>query len=134
MKMFLTMMIILFSVGASAAPSDFSLGIVLGTPTGLSGKYKLRESRYLQADLSVGYSALDYMVLDPRNFDVPNLRWLYGGGAVAGEKFGARGVTSVEYDLPDYPFHGFANISMSLVSDKSIKSILGLALGARYDF
>ena len=134
MKNLILILIIVLATSVHSASSDFSLGVVLGTPTGLSGKYKLENSAFLQADVSTSYATLDYMLLDGRDFDVKNLRWLYGGGAVAGENFGARGVTSVEYDLPDYPFHGFANVSMALVSDKSIKSILGFALGARYDF
>ena len=134
MKKFLYLVLMLVSQHAVSTVNDLSLGVVLGMPTGLSGKYKFKNDQYLQSDLSTNYATLDFMLLDGRDFDIPNLRWLYGGGAVAGKNFGARGVTSVEYDLPEYPFHGFASISMSLVSDKNIKSILGLALGARYDF
>lgn len=134
MKSISIIMCLVFSSSAFSNMRDLSLGIVLGTPFGISAKYELSEENSIYADVSTGYSALDYMWLDPRNFDVKNLRWLYGLGGVVGNGIGARGVTGVEYEVPDYPFHAMANISMALVKDKDVKSILGVALGARYEF
>lgn len=134
MKILILTILCLSSFSVFSEASDFSLGVVLGTPTGVSGKYSLSDDNFLHADLSTGYSAIDYMWQDARNFDVENLKWLYGLGAVVRNGFGARGITEVEYHIPEYPFHGFANISMAVVSNKDIKSVLGFALGARYDF
>ena len=118
----------------SSFASEYSLGVVLGNPTGLSGKYKLSEKNQLNTDLSAGYSTLDYMWKDKRNFDVQGLNWLYGAGAVIKKGIGARVLTGVEYDIKQYPFHLMANISFAIINSDDFKTHLGMALGARYDF
>ena len=110
--------------------NEFALGVVVGTPTGLSGRYKLSTSNIVQTDISSAYSSVDYMWLDGRNFDVVGLNWLYGVGAVANKNIGVRGLTGVEYDLKDYPFHLVGNVSFTIANGTQV----GAAVGARYDF
>ena len=127
-KLLLASLLISFSTFTFA--SDFSLGVVAGTPTGLSGKYQLTDDNNLQADLSTSYSAIDYVWIDGRNFDVDGLNWLYGVGAVVNKNVGVRGVIGAEYDLADAPVHFFGNVTLAIADG----SQAGIAVGARYDF
>ena len=126
----LLLVCLLLSFATTSFASDYSLGVIVGTPTGLSGKYQLSSSNVIQADLSGGYSSVDYMWIDGRDFDVDGLSWLYGVGGVVNKNVGVRGVTGVEYDLNDYPFHFFGNLSFTVTDGTQI----GVALGARYNF
>ena len=119
-----------FLFSTSAFSSDFALGVVLGIPTGLSAKYDLSKSNIIQVGVSGAYSSVDYMWIDDRNFDVSGLTWLYGAGAVVAKNIGVRGVTGVEYDLKDYPFHLQGNVSFAIANGTQ----LGAVVGARYDF
>jgi hypothetical protein len=132
MKSFIFIILFSFSLLAKEA----SLGIVLGAPTGLSGKYKLSNSNALQLDLSSSYSALDYMWLSDENFRISNLEWSYGAGAIAKSGLGFRGVTNADYKLDDVPINVFGNISFNVYTDNDDKTstFLGIAIGARYIF
>ena len=46
------------------------------------------------------------------------------------KNIGVRGVTGVEYDLKDYPFHLLGNVSFAVANGTQ----LGAVVGARYDF
>jgi hypothetical protein len=121
---------LLLSFTSTLLAKEFALGIVVGTPTGLSGKYTLSTSNIVQADISGGYSSVDYMWIDHRNFDVDELKWLYGIGAVINKNPGMRAVTATEYNLKGYPFHLIGNLSFTVANGTHV----GVAGGARYDF
>lgn len=119
---------ILFSFSLFA--SDYSLGFVLGTQGGLSGKYQISDRNQVQADLSGSFGAVDYLWIDERNFNVKELSWLYGAGVVSKSSIGIRGLTGAEYKFDSVPFHAFGNVSYTFAN----KSSLGVAVGARYEF
>jgi hypothetical protein len=127
------LLLILFKINTAHAKGP-ALGISFGSPTGLSLKYGLSKANTIQGDLSGNYSSLDYMWIDGRNFKVPGLKWLYGAGAIIKHGVGLRGITSVEYDIKDYPFHAFANLSFAIINDSKPKTHVGAAVGARYQF
>lgn len=127
-------LVILLLFTTTAFAKEFAAGLILGTPTGLSGKYQETDRNAYQLDFSTGYAAIDYLWYDSRNFDVDELKWFYGAGAVATKGIGARGITGVEYNLKDIPFHLLGNISYAVISEKNLSQYVGIAFGARYDF
>lgn len=130
MKFFL---FILF-ISTALFANEKSLGIAIGTPTGLSGKYQLNSSNALQLDISGGYSAFDYTWLSDEDFNIDGLKWSYGAGLISKKTLGIRGVTSADYKLNDVPINVFGNISFNVHDDEGTTTFLGLAVGARYIF
>lgn len=130
MKHFIILSFVLFSASTYAMKEGFSLGIVLGKPTGLSAKYAFKKSQFIQSDVSSSYAAIDYMLVSRNNFNVEHLRWIYGAGIAVDSHLGARVLTGLEYDIEDTNFHVFANTSFTYTDESS----LGFALGARYAF
>lgn len=133
MKKILLMICIVLT--SSVYANEFAAGLILGTPTGLSGKFQKNDRNAFQIDFSTSYSTLDYLWYDDRNFDVDEIDWFYGVGAVLKNNgAGARAVSGIEYDIKDYPFHLLGNLSYSLLAEKKLSQYIGIAIGARYDF
>lgn len=130
MKNLLILIVLMFGFYELAQAKDFSLGVVFGTPTGISAKYDLKKDRSIELGLSSPYTSLDYMLMDKRNFNIKNFSWSYGGGIIVGRQVGVRGVSAAEYDINTTPFHVFGNISFNLLE----KTELAAALGVRYKF
>jgi len=122
-------------VSFSSYAGSYSLGGVIGTPTGLSAKYEMNDVNSLQADLSSLYSALDYTFKNDYHFNIKNASWHNGAGLIVKDGLGVRGITSLEYDIEDIPFHAFGNLSFNLHNnDGALSTFIGLAIGARYNF
>jgi len=106
----------------------FGIGVVLGEPTGISGKYWLDERTAI--DGAFGYSfgdrfrlSIDYLV-HGTTANGPDFLFYYGlGGAMAGNRgyiaksrrsdfaLGARGVIGVSYLFKRAPFDAFLEIA-----------------------
>jgi hypothetical protein len=106
----------------------FGIGVVLGEPTGISGKYWLSE--HTAVDGAFGYSfgdrfrfSMDYLV-QTNAFDSPEFPLYYGiGGAMAGDRgylakprrgdfaLGARGVIGASYLFKRAPLDAFLEIA-----------------------
>jgi hypothetical protein len=121
-------------ISISLFAQETSLGIVIGAPTGISGKYKLDSSNALQLDYSSSYAAFDYMWISDNDFDIDGLEWSYGAGVISKKTAGLRGITSADYKLKEMPFHVFGNVSFNMHNDEGTKTFLGIAIGARYIF
>jgi len=132
MKLILILLCLVFTGNLFA--KDYAAGFILGTPTGLTGKYQKTDRNAFQLDLAEGYAALDYLWYDDRSFNIREISWFYGAGAVVFDGVGARGITGVEYNVKDSPFHLLANASYTIVSERDISHYLGIAVGARIDF
>lgn len=128
-KFFITVLLSVF-ISFSTAAEEFAFGVSIGTPTGLSARYKLNGYSQIQADLSGSYTSADYVLIDERNFGVDELSWFYGAGVVSRKSIGVRVLSGAEYDFDKVPFHAFGNISFTAAD----KTGLGIAVGARYDF
>jgi len=114
--------------GISRAKGLFGIGVVLGEPTGISGKYWLDE--HTAVDGAFGYSfgdrfrlSMDYLV-HTNAFESPEFPFYYGiGGAMAGGRgyiaksrsgdfaLGARGVIGVSYLFKRAPLDAFLEIA-----------------------
>jgi hypothetical protein len=114
--------------GISRTRGLFGIGVVLGEPTGISGKYWLDE--HTAIDGAFGYSfgdrfrfSMDYLI-HTNAFDSPQLPFYYGlGGAMAGDRgyiaksrsgdfaLGARGVIGVSYLFKRAPLDAFLEIA-----------------------
>jgi hypothetical protein len=114
--------------GVSRMRGLFGIGIVLGEPTGISGKYWL--SNRTAIDGAFGYSfgdrfriSVDYLV-HATTADGPDFLFYYGvGGAMAGDRgyiaksrrsdfaLGARGVIGASYLFKRAPLEAFLEIA-----------------------
>jgi len=136
-------LLLLLSGFAIARDRDFGAGIILGSPTGVSGKLWLGGRRTaLDAALSVVsdglYLHVDYLWHDYTALPKPEkgrLPLYYGiGGRISGSDLGARGVIGIEYIFAGYPFDLFFELApvISLVPDVGFHLTGGL--GGRYFF
>lgn len=116
------------SSGITRAKGTFGIGVVLGEPTGVSGKYWLSEQTAI--DGAFGYSfgdrfrvSLDYLV-HTNAFEAPEFPLYYGvGGAISGDRgyiaksrsgdfaLGVRGVVGVSYLFKRAPLDAFLEIA-----------------------
>lgn len=116
------------SSGITRARGTFGIGVVLGEPTGVSGKYWLSEQTAI--DGAFGYSfgdrfrvSMDYLV-HTNAFEAPEFPLYYGvGGAISGDRgyiaksrtgdfaLGARGVVGVSYLFKGAPLDAFLEIA-----------------------
>lgn len=114
--------------GITRAKGTFGIGVVLGEPSGVSGKYWLGEQTAI--DGAFGYSfgdrfrvSMDYLV-HTNAFEAPEFPLYYGvGGAISGDRgyiaksrtgdfaLGARGVVGVSYLFTRAPLDAFLEIA-----------------------
>lgn len=69
---------------AQTEPGSFSLGIRAGDPTGITGKYFLRDNHALEGIVSFwpyGPALTALYEIHAEAFNVPGLHWYYGAGA-----------------------------------------------------
>lgn len=112
---------------------DRSIGLILGSQNGLSGKYDFKRDGHIesiQADIASGYSTFDYMRKDRHSFRRDFLKWYYGPGVVIKKSLGIRAATALEYNIEEYPIHVVGKLSFAFVDGTE----LGVGLGVRYDF
>ncbi|MFA7228324.1 MAG: hypothetical protein WC061_04750 [Melioribacteraceae bacterium] len=147
----LTALVILTLSSFSGYSQDkgFGLGIILGEPTGVSGKYWLDESWAIDAGLAYSFAHpnktfsfhADYLFHDETLIRSSlRLPVYYGIGARlhagngGGNTFGARGVIGIVWIPENTPFDLFIELApvFNLFPETSLH--LDLAVGGRYYF
>jgi hypothetical protein len=143
--------------GLNPSRGTFGMGVIIGEPTGLSGKYWLGGNRAL--DFAFGASFFtDYRLHGMYLFHVDafghqrvplhyGLGVSFAGGAgkivrigrgteTRSEKYGLgpRGTVGISYLVPSAPFDLFTEIGAVLFVVPSAVLALDLSLGARYYF
>jgi hypothetical protein len=145
-KRILFMAAVLGLAGAAVAQAEvtkFGLGIVVGSPTGISGKYWIDSRHAIDGVFSLPgknevYLHGDYLWHDFRAFPAPErgrLPLYYGvGGVASSDRVGVRGIGGIEYIFDDYPFDLFLELApvMGLAPDFDLSFAGGL--GGRYYF
>ena len=146
----LVSMVLLFcSVKSYSQEKGFGLGVMIGEPTGISGKYWLNETNAL--DFSLAYSFVhdksavslhgDYLFHLPHLIKSElNLPFYYGfGGRIhfnnkSKSTIGARGVAGIMWIPNSLPIDTFFEIApvFNLFPETSLQ--LDLAIGCRYYF
>lgn len=126
-----------------ATEKKFGVGIVVGTPTGLSGKYFLEDKKHaIDGSFSISsnflYSHVGYLW---HNFQVfgkveeGQLPLHYGLGIITmGGHFGIRGVMGVSYIFKNYPFDLFIELTPVLAIVPKTEAFLSGGIGGRYFF
>lgn len=146
MKKLLLLLIIFAPLSLKAQSEGFGLGVVLGDPTGLSGKLWLSETNALQgaAAWSVSndllYGQVDYLMHKPGLIDVEKGEMLgyfgLGAGLLIGDDFGiaARVPLGLNYHFQSSPLDMFLEVAPGLALIPETDFILGAGLGIRYFF
>ncbi len=153
MKILITTAMILFSA-LGFAREEYQLGVILGAPTGISGKIYLNNNRSIDAamayslahDLGLEFHA-DYLIENVRSLSInaPHPIELYFGigGRIAvidkGEHdndlaIGPRAPVGVTYTIanPNIQFFGELAMILNIVPDTNVD--LDAGIGARYRF
>ncbi|MGQ0644219.1 MAG: hypothetical protein ACT4O3_01860 [Elusimicrobiota bacterium] len=147
-KSFLLIPILMLPVSASAATKykagDIGVGIILGSPTGLSGKYWLGTTTAIDAALGFGDLSLhgDYLWHIADLFPQPKqgkLPAYWGVGARIKDKkddteFGIRGVGGMAYWFPRHPVELFLELVPVFEITPDAGLGLDVGLGVRYYF
>ena len=133
MKNFIVLFVITILSIHHSNGEDRSIGLILGSQNGISGKYDFKRDSHIesiQADLASGYTTIDYMRKDKHSFRRDFLKWYYGPGVVFKKSLGIRAATALEYNIEEYPIHVVGKLSFAFVDGTEI----GIGLGVRYDF
>jgi hypothetical protein len=154
MRIIIVALVILFSSIVNAN-EGFQLGVILGAPTGLSGKVSLANNHAIDFAIAHSLSSdlkfvfhTDYLIDDARSFAIgapQPLKLYYGIGARVGFfehekhrdddlKLGVRGPIGVSYSItnPNLQFFGELALILNIVpaSDVDVDG----AIGVRYMF
>jgi len=151
LKIQIAAIILIFFLATLSKAQDkgFGVGILIGEPTGLSGKYWLDDSRALDFGLASSfvhtYTALSlHSDLIFHNFELIKSQFrlpvYYGVGVrihlnnQGGNTFGARGVIGIDWFVNNYPIDVF--IEMAPVFNLFPETLLqlDLSIGGRYYF
>lgn len=137
------------SIAVAQEPGDLGVGIILGEPTGLTGKVWLEEDIALDAACAwsfedKGYFHLhtDYLFHDFDVFDVKKGRsaFYYGPGIrvkfsdTDKTKAGIRAAAGITHILQKHPLDVFIEIAILLDLVPSTKSGFNAGIGFRYYF
>lgn len=133
--------------GVAFSGDEYGVGMVIGAPTGISGKLWQGTRRAYDAaagwnldDKSRFYLHADYLIQDPTTFVVAegSMPWYYGIGARlrAGEdgRLGVRAPIGVEYLLQDAPLNLFIEMAVVLDIVPETEFDLNAGIGVRYRF
>lgn len=125
-------------------PGRFGLGLILGSPTGISAKYWLDKTHALDAALGFGDMSIhaDYlwhrwdMLPQPQS---GKLATYWGLGAEVKDKrkdteFGVRAVGGIAYNFPRHPVDVFLEVVPVLELSPNAGIGVGAGLGVRYYF
>jgi hypothetical protein len=114
-------LVAIISIYSNAQPYNTAIGLRLGPYYGLTLKHNLSQSNALEGILSTTWN--EFMLVGlyqvhRQAFDLPTMRWYFGGGAhvgawgggryVAGQTgfiLGASGVLGIEYNFDDLPLN-----------------------------
>ena len=135
---------VLLALAAGAVSAQTSVGIILGEPSGLSGKQWIGEGASF--DVAVAWSFVPpgalYFHLDyQQHFGIPEvevgeLLWFAGIGprVYIGEEVvvGARIPLGVVYDIPDVPLEVFLELAPGLDLFRTVDVSFGGGIGIRY--
>jgi len=160
MKSFIVVLIFLVSVqGSAASGGPFGLGLIIGSPTGISANYLLSESNSIASALAFDdddiHFHVDYLFRFPKSLPVDRIRlgW-YGGAGLKfrdhdhddhkkngnwhehhddGE-FGPRGVAGLNYDFEKFPIEVFGEVSLVMYLIDETDMDLDFGIGGRYYF
>jgi hypothetical protein len=135
---------------------QLGLGIIIGSPTGLSGNYLLSNTRSIDGALAydLGHDSnfhmhSDYLYRYPKSipFDGQALGWYWGIGAKfrthhdddhsrhdESFRFGPRGVIGMNYEFGKAPVEIFGEAALCMYLIESTDLDLDLGIGARYYF
>lgn len=138
----------IFAEGTKSHQKKFGLGVMLGEPSGLSGKYYLNSTNAI--DFGLGYSVatkgklvlhVDYLHHKADLFDTNEPIILhYGFGAKIktysdkDDVFGVRGVVGLTWSPTDLPVDAFFEVAPVFNLLPSTKLELDVSLGSRYYF
>jgi hypothetical protein len=146
MKRLFFALILLLSpcLSQAASPDRFGLGIVIGYPLGITGKYWLGTRNAVDGALAVFgendlYLHMDYLWHDYRAFPKPEegkLPLYYGvGGSLASHHgLGVRGVIGINYLFQGYPFDLFMELGPVLYFAPDVDLTFTGGIGGRYYF
>jgi hypothetical protein len=133
----------------SFAKDEMGLGIIVGAPTGVSGKLWLGEREAFDGAIgwSLGdnqsfYVYADYLYQDPRQFVVSEgkMPYYFGiGGRLRSDRdkdarLGIRVPLGLEYLLQDVPLNIFIEIALVLDLAPKTDGDLNAGIGVRYRF
>lgn len=153
MKIFIAAVLLLL-VQTSFAREELQLGVIVGSPTGISGKISLGKNRSIDAalaynlahDLGLEFHA-DYLIENARSFSInapAPLELYFGIGARIAEidrgrheddvAFGPRAPIGISYTInnPNLMFFGELALILNLVPDTDVD--LDGGVGIRYRF
>ncbi len=146
-KVFLITIFILFGTVLVAQESGYGVGLIVGEPTGISGKYWLDETKAIDAGFAVGWFGVgtefslhtDYLYhinnLTKGKYKLP---FYYGFGvrmrfaSNSPVKFGIRGVAGVMMYLKKMPIDVFFEVAPSFRLLPTTGLDLDIAIGGRY--
>ena len=131
------MTLILSTLNAFAAPSEHSLGISLGSPTAISGRFTFKDQLYFAA-VGDNHITLDYTYDTHNPSKLKDTVLFYGLGVISrrhgGDSgFGPRIFGDLNHDLNPY-FEIFGKAAFSVMMFDKMSNYMDLAIGARYKF
>ncbi len=120
-----------------ASPEDNSLGISIGSPTALTGRYRFH-NHILFASIGDGHISLDYSYKHLNLQKIDDTYLYYGVGLISKKHggdsgYGPRIFGDLSHDLNPY-FEVFAKSAFSILLYDKTSNYLDLAIGARYRF
>ncbi len=146
-KVFLITIFVLFGTVLVAQESGCGVGLIVGEPTGISGKYWLDETRAIDAGLAVGLFGVgtEFSLHTDYLYHINNLiKWkyklpfYYGFGvrmrfaSNSPIKFGVRGVAGVMMYFKKLPIDVFFEVAPSFRLLPTTGLDLDIAIGGRY--
>ncbi len=137
-----------WSVQTQAQDRGFGLGVVLGEPTGLSGKYWLDDRSAVDGALAWSFYRgssfhlhIDYLMHSRNAFETQEPLLLYygvGGRLKSGDKIdtqlGVRGVIGIDYLVRTAPIDIFLEVSPILNLTPTTDLLFNAGIGARFFF
>ncbi len=146
---FLVLIGALLLPGIASAGDEMGLGVIIGAPTGVSGKLWKGDNRAVDAAIgwSLGdndsfYLHSDYLIQNPRQFVVSEgkMPFYYGIGARLRSdrdrdaRLGVRLPLGLEYLFQDAPLNMFIEIALVLDLTPRTTADLNAGIGVRYRF
>ncbi len=151
---FVLSVLLLSAISLSAQRTNRNIGIILGDPTGVSGKYWLNDTQAFdlaiswrtgtigELNKSDGKTSLSlhstYLIHDYSVFSNKHLPAYFGvGGTVTLQQdlaVGIRGAVGIDYLFPNIPLDAFIEFAPSFYLIPSSVFRIGFGLGIRYHF
>ena len=149
-RSFLYIIILFFGTISSAQDKGYGIGIILGEPSGLSGKYWLKNTNALDFGLGFSFTNFnnsriqlhcDYLWNNYNIFKTPERLVFYYGpgiklltGGNNDAKLGVRGVAGIGWLIKDAPLDVFFEIAPVVYIIPGTILKIDAGIGARYYF